>query len=128
MLGRLELHGFAAAAGTNLVRVVEDELGLHFIGLVVHLGAEQEQHGLRIDQDLHALVLDDFIGRADLMGVFDGIGLSGTAAVLDADTKADDLGIGALGQFGNTGCRCFRQPHHLRTRTSGLGRGRSGRW
>src|SRR6201990_2131897 len=62
---RLELHGLAAAAGGNLVRIVEDELGLHLVGLVVHLGAEQEQHGLGVDQDLHALVLDDLVGRPD---------------------------------------------------------------
>src|SRR5581483_4885544 len=40
--GGLELHGFAAAASRDLVRIVEDELGLHLVGLVVHLGAEQE--------------------------------------------------------------------------------------
>src|SRR5262245_51392260 len=45
-LGGAQLDGFAAAAGRDLVRVVEDELGLHLVGLVVHLGAEQEQHGL----------------------------------------------------------------------------------
>src|SRR5215475_6400885 len=71
---RLELHGFAAAAGRDLVRIVEDELGLHLVGLVVHLGAQQVQHGLGVDQDLHALVLDDLVGGADLMGIFHGVG------------------------------------------------------
>src|SRR5882757_9251733 len=47
-LRRRELHRLAAAAGRNLVRVVEDELGLQLIGLVVHLGAEQKQHRLRV--------------------------------------------------------------------------------
>ena len=110
-----QLHRLAAAAGAGLVRVVEDELGLHLVGLVVHLGAEQEQHGLGIDQDLDALVLDDLVGRADVMGVFDRVGLPGAAAVLDADAQADDLGIGALGQLGNALRRGFGQFHDLRT-------------
>src|SRR4051812_34286659 len=50
-LRRRQLHGFAAAAGADLVRVVEHELRLHLVGPVVHLGAQQEQHGLGIDQD-----------------------------------------------------------------------------
>src|SRR6266566_1245308 len=86
-----QLHGFAAAAGAGLVRVVEDELRRHLVDLVVHLGAQQEQHGLRIDQDLHALVLDDLVGRTNLVGVFDRIGLPRAAAVLDPDAKSDDL-------------------------------------
>src|SRR5215212_9185739 len=88
-LRRRQLHRLAAAAGRDLVRVVEDELGLQLVGLVVHLGAEQEEHRLRVDQDFHAPVLDHFVGRADLVGVFDGVGLPGAAAILDADAQAD---------------------------------------
>src|SRR6266851_8980639 len=68
-----ELHRFAAAAGAGLVRIVEDELRRHLVDLVVHLGAEQKQHGLGIDQDLHALVLDDLVGGADIVGILDRI-------------------------------------------------------
>src|SRR3954468_14342604 len=82
-LRRRQLHGLAAATGGNLVRVVEDELGLHLVGLVVHLGAEQEQHGLGIDQDLAATILDHLVGGPHFMGVFDRVGLPGAAAVLD---------------------------------------------
>src|SRR6476469_1431679 len=57
--GRLELHRFAAAAGGCLVRIVEYELRGEFVGLVVHFGAEQEQDRLGIDEDAHALVLDN---------------------------------------------------------------------
>src|SRR6188472_510823 len=64
-LGRCQLHRLAAAAGRDLVRVVEDELGLHLVGLVVHFCAEQEQHRLWIDQDLDAPVLDHFVGGTD---------------------------------------------------------------
>src|SRR6202012_6273733 len=92
-LRRRQLHRLAAAAGRNLVRVVEDELGLHLVGLVVHLGAEQEQHRLGIDQDLDALVLDHFVGGANIVGIFYRVGLPRAAAVLDPDPKADDLGI-----------------------------------
>ena len=93
--------------------------------MVVHLGAEQEQHGLGIDQDLDALVLDDLVGRADIMGVFDSVGLSGTAAVLDADAQAHDLGIGPLGQLADALGSSVRQPHHLR---AGPPRLRTGCW
>src|SRR5712671_1694451 len=58
-LRRRQLHGFPATAGAGLIWIVEDELGLQLVGLVVHLGAEQEQHGFGINEDLHTLVLDD---------------------------------------------------------------------
>jgi len=81
---------FAAAAGRGLVRIVEHELRGELVGLVVHLGADQEQHGLGIDQDTHALVLDHLVGGLDPLGVFHGVGHAGAAAVLDADAHADD--------------------------------------
>src|SRR3954454_829447 len=83
-----QLYRLAATAGRDLVRIVEDELGLHLVGFVIHLGAEQEQHGLGIDQDLDAPVLDLLVGRPDLVLIFDGIGLPGAAAVLDADAQS----------------------------------------
>src|SRR3954454_23474179 len=90
-LGGGELHRFAAATGADLVRIIEDELRRHPVDLVIHLGAEQEKDRLRINQDLYALVLDDLVGRAHIMGILHGIGLTGTAAVLDPDPKSDDL-------------------------------------
>ena len=87
---RRELHRFAAAAGRGLVRIVEHELRRKLLGLVVHLGAEQEQHRLRIDQDLHALVLDHFVVSASALGVFHRVFHAGAAAVLDADPHAHD--------------------------------------
>jgi hypothetical protein len=49
------------------------------------------------------------------MGVFDRVGLPGAAAVLDADAKSDDFGIGTFGQFGNPKRRGLGQLHDLRT-------------
>src|SRR5260370_23241665 len=92
-LRRRQLHRFAAAAGAGLVRIVEDELRRHLVDLVVHLGAEQKQHGLGIDQDLHALVLDDLVGGADIVGIFDRVGLPGAAAVLDSYPQPHALAI-----------------------------------
>src|SRR3954468_4642978 len=95
-LCRAQLDRLAAAASGDLVGIVEDELGLHLVGLVVHLGAEQEQHGLRIDQDLDAAVFHHLVGGAGFVGVVARVGLPGAAAVLDADAQADDFRIGAL--------------------------------
>src|SRR3954462_7281771 len=62
---RRQLHGFAAAAGRRLVRIVEHELRGELVGLEIHLGAEEKHHRLGIDEDAHALVLDDLVMRAD---------------------------------------------------------------
>ena len=51
-----------------------------------------------------------------VVGIFDGIGLAGAAAVLDPDAKADDLGIGALGELANALGGGFGQLHDLRAR------------
>src|SRR5207237_2829710 len=82
--GRRERDGFAAPAGGSLVRVVENELGRELVDLVVHLGTEQKQHGLRVDENPHAFVLDHLVGGIDLLGVFHRVGHTGAAAVLDA--------------------------------------------
>src|SRR3954453_6359128 len=110
-----ELDGLAAAASTGLVRVVEDELRRHLVDLVIHLGAQQKQHRLGIDQDLHALVLDHLVSGLDVVRIFDGIGLTRAAAILDPDAQADDLGIRAPGQLGDPLRGGFRQLHHLRS-------------
>src|SRR5690349_24961081 len=69
-LGRREQHGFTAAAGRSLVRIVEHELRRYLADLPVHLGAEQEQHRLGVDHELDALVLDHLFGRPDLLDIF----------------------------------------------------------
>src|SRR5262245_7575294 len=80
---RLELYRFAAAAGRRLVRIVEYELRRELVGLIIHLGADQEQHRFGIDQDAHALVLDHLVGGLDLLGILHRVGHAGAAAVAD---------------------------------------------
>ena len=53
-----------ATAGAGLVRVVKHEARAETVGTIIHLGTEQEQHGRRVDQDAHALVLDQLIEQA----------------------------------------------------------------
>src|SRR5689334_231378 len=80
-LRRGELYGFSAAACARLVRIVEDKLGRQLFGLVIHLGPEQEQHRLWIDQDLDAPVLDHLVGRIDGVGILHCVFHSRAAAV-----------------------------------------------
>src|SRR5262245_45238970 len=53
--GRLERDRFPTSAGARLVRIIEHETGAQPVGAVIHLGAEQEEHGGRVDQKLDAL-------------------------------------------------------------------------
>src|SRR3954464_13271401 len=71
-----QLDRLPATASTGLVRVVEDELRRHLVDLVVHLGAQQEQHRFGIDEDLHALVLDYLVCWPDIVRIFHGVGLA----------------------------------------------------
>src|SRR6266851_852467 len=63
----------AAAAAALFVRVAEDKARLELLLDVIHLGAEDEHDGLGVNEDRHALVLDDFVEFALLVGVFDRI-------------------------------------------------------
>src|SRR5829696_6349366 len=80
-LGGRDRDGFATAAGRGLVRIVEDELRRELGGLEVHLRPEQEQHGLGVDEDLHALVLDDVLTGLAALGVLHRVRHAGAAAV-----------------------------------------------
>src|SRR5215218_440506 len=71
LVGRRELYRLAAAAGRGLVGILEHELRRELVGAVIHLGAEQEQHGGGIDQHARAFALDDFVAGLDGVGVFD---------------------------------------------------------
>src|SRR5688572_17369108 len=83
-------HGLAAAAGGGLVRVLENELRCQLACLKVHLGTEKEQHGLRVDKDLHALVFHNLVQRIDALRIIHRVGHASATAVLHADANADD--------------------------------------
>src|SRR5262249_46281652 len=83
-IGRGELHRLAATAGRRLIWIVEHKGRGQLVDLEVHLGAEQEQHGLRVDQKLHALVLDHLVELVGSLGIFHRVGHAGAAAVLHA--------------------------------------------
>src|SRR3954452_17680835 len=65
--GRRQLHRLPTATGRGLVRVVEHEGRGQLVHFEIHLGAEQEQHGLGIDQQLHALVFDNLVEVRDIL-------------------------------------------------------------
>src|SRR4029078_118856 len=88
-LGGLQHHRLTAAASRGLVRVIEDKARFQCRFPVVHLGAEQEQDCLWIDEDLDAFVLHDLIERALLFGPFHGVFHAGAAAILDAEPQGD---------------------------------------
>jgi glutathione S-transferase len=112
---RFELDRFAAATGRGLVRIIEHELRRQLVDPVIHLGAQQEQHCLGIDQDAHALVLDDFVQRIDLLGIIHDVGHAGAAAVLNADAHGGDRMIGFRHHRLDAFRRGFGEPHHLRS-------------
>src|SRR6476659_2598997 len=83
-----ERYELAAATRACLVRIVEHEARGHAVAAVIHLGAEQEQHGSRIDEDAHALVLDHLIMRRLRLGIAHGVFHAGATALLHADAEA----------------------------------------
>src|SRR5690606_18191330 len=103
---------YAAPTGAGLVRIVENELGGQLVDFVVHLGAEQEQNSLRVDQNANPLVLDNFVELVLLSSPAHRVFHARAAAVLHADAQAHNVGAGghdlayALGSS-------VRQSHHL---------------
>src|SRR3954454_6395724 len=93
----LYVEAFAAAAAAFFVRIAEDKAGLQLFLDVIHLGAEDEHHGFRIDQHRDPLVLDDFVELALLVGIFERVAEAGAAARPHADAHADRR-LAALGK------------------------------
>src|SRR6516225_7297410 len=60
---RGDRDALAAAAGRGLVGIGEGESRRQAVDLEIHLRAEQEQHRLRVDEQLDPLVLDDLVER-----------------------------------------------------------------
>ncbi len=61
--GRLDVERFAAAAAVLLVRVVELEALVQALAHEVELGAVEVGEALRIDEDPHAVALEDVVFR-----------------------------------------------------------------
>src|SRR6266446_1377475 len=93
----LDVERFAAAAAAFLVGIAECEAALQLFLDVIHLGAEDEHDRLRIDQDRHALVFDDFVELALLIGIFERVAEARATARAHADAHSCRW-LAALGQ------------------------------
>src|SRR5207249_3364812 len=85
----LDVEGLAAAAAALLVRIAESEAALQLLFEVIHLGPEDEHDRFWIDQYRHALVFDDLVEFALLVGIFDRVAKPRAAARAHADPHAD---------------------------------------
>src|SRR3954452_5953048 len=113
----LDMEGLAAAAATLLVRITEHEAGLQLLLHIIHLGAEDEQGRLGIDQHGNAVLLDHFVRRLLLVGIFDGVAEAGTALAAYADADPDRWLAALLQQILHAVRRRFGQVYRLRTRS-----------
>ena len=105
---------FATTAGRRLVRVVKHEAGREFVGAKIHACAEQEQDCLGIDDDPHALVLDDLVTRFRTVDHRHRVGHAGTSAVRHPDLQPELLLVGRRHDLLHArGCR-VGQRHHLK--------------
>jgi hypothetical protein len=68
-----------------LVGVLEDEARLQLLLLVVHLGADQEQRRLGVDQELDAAGLDHLVHRLLLVGELQRVAHARAALAAHAD-------------------------------------------
>ena len=110
----MQRNGFSAAAGANLVGVVEDKTGGQLVLLEIHFGAKEKQHRPGVDGEADALVLDHFIARCRAGGDFHGIGHAGAAAVPDADTQRRVVPTLAGQHLAHARGGGLGQLHHLR--------------
>src|SRR6476660_8272010 len=126
ILRRRNRHALAAAAGRRLIRIVEDEPRAELLGDEIHFRADEKEDRLRLDVDLHALVLDDFVERLHLFGIIHRVGHAGAAAIGHADTHALILAVRLGHDFANARRGGIRQLDRLRalaTRLRCVGRG-----
>src|SRR3546814_7304970 len=83
--GASDVEGLAAAAAAFLVRIAEDEARLKLVLHIVHLRADDEHGGSRVDEEGYALLLDLVLEALLFLGVFDRIAHAGAA--LDRKSK-----------------------------------------
>src|SRR5208337_2928687 len=77
----------SAAAGRGSVRIADDKLGAFQAVTEINLRAAQILHAHRIDQQLHALVLDTGVAVLNLLIEFEPILETGAAAALHEDAQ-----------------------------------------
>src|SRR4029450_8662764 len=68
---------------------------------------------LRVDHDLHALVLDQLIGRVYRLGIFHGVFHAGAAAILHAAAPSGDGLFGTRHHFLDAHRGGIGESHHL---------------
>ncbi len=83
------MERFTAAAAAFFIGVAEGKTAFEFVLDIIHFGADQEHHGFRVNQHLHAVTLHHLVKFADLIGIFDGVGKTGAAtrAYIHLDTR-----------------------------------------
>src|SRR5258708_6041635 len=97
MCGPLNVKRLAAAATSLLVGIPESKPVLQLLLDVIHFGAENEHDRFRIDQDRHALVFDDLVELALLIGIFERVAEARATARPHADANSY-RGLAAVGE------------------------------
>ena len=82
-------EALSATARPRDVRVVEDELCRELRLLEVHLGAEERELRLLVDQDGHAVLRHLLVKLVLLRGVVEDVAEAVAASLADADLKRD---------------------------------------
>src|SRR5689334_17286325 len=88
---RLNVEGFAAAAGVAYVGVVELEPLVQALAREVELGALEVRQALRIDDDAHAVALELRVLGPHVVGVLDLVREAGASGRTHADAQPDAL-------------------------------------
>src|SRR6516164_1531941 len=101
----LDVERLATAAAAFLVGIAERKAALQLFLDIIHLGAEDKHHRFRIDEDRDALVFDNLVELALLVGIFERVAEARTTARAHADTNARGR-LAASGEEGLDPRRC----------------------
>src|SRR5690606_15027944 len=84
----------AAALGRGL-RVAERELLVQALLQEVHLGAVDQRQAFGVDEDAHAVLLEDRVAGLFVPGEVDGVAPAGTPRAAHAEAQAQGPGVGS---------------------------------
>ena len=101
----LDVERLATAAAAFLVGIAERKAALQLFLDIIHLGAEDKHPRFRIDEDRDALVFDNLVELALLVGIFERVAEARTTARAHADTNARGR-LAASGEEGLDPRRC----------------------